>query len=877
MSKTASLFARFGIGITLLTPMAAHALELGHLDVRSALGQKLKADIPIEFNTAPDLKHVRIGLASQNEFAGAGLAWTSMLSHIKFHAVKKNGVYFVELSSDRAITQPYLQFLLRIDWPGGQLLREYTALLDPPYLLKQETTVAAPTASTQTMAAAPPPVQLPQPAAVATPPTQSVSSALPPPLLGPPNVKPLPEKATALAKSVASRMAGPQKIGPVGKGASLWSVARQLKARERAGVPQIAFALYRANRADFVRDNMNGLQRGAVLRVPSDATVRSVSRKEAVHALEVQSAAWNAFKGQMARHPLTVSSGSQPSGSASGPIEASGTGTHAPRRLLKIVGAGAAGSLQTGSARSVLRRDTGSLQEALASSQLENNHLQKRLQKLRQQLNATKRLLTIENKELAQLQAQFKAGHVALAATTGAPKPLAQPPKPLAQPIAAHPVPAPTHPAPQPAPIVRKPLAAAGAISPPATSLVDDIMASPLFVPAAGAVALLLLAFALYYRRRRQSIAEFEESILSGHISDTDPSGAEDSGKQNDASFLSDFSQGGMGNIHTDEVDPIAEAEVYLAYGRDEQAEEILKEAIQKDSMRHELRLRLLEIYHQRKDVRAFETMAEELYAALEGKRGRIWSRAEELGRKLSPENPLFRQAAASDAPGSDAPGVDAATVPGSALDRDTAVIAPPVGTEASPPQPGGSGNAEDSFSFSLDMPSFSSAGAAAGSEAGGQSDAPISGHVPPAQLFEGSAQDGLTDLTHTEAGEFSHEGPAAVEFDLELTPISVPGNEPISGDALKDLGVSPAAAGENLDWALETTETGETDVGATHDGIGEKGGNGSGEADTKLDLAKAYIDMGDADGARDILKEVLAEGDDHQKEEARRLESTLA
>ncbi|MHB1586599.1 MAG: FimV/HubP family polar landmark protein [Acidiferrobacteraceae bacterium] len=864
MSKTASLFARFGIGIALLAPMAAHALELGHLDVQSALGQKLKADIPLEFNTAPDLKRVQIGLASQDEFAGAGLPWTSMLRHIRLHAVKRNGAYFVELSSDRAITQPYLQFLLRIDWPGGQLLREYTALLDPPYLLKQETTVAAPTVSTQTMAAAAPPVRLPQPAPAAAPAAPLAAPVLPPPLLGPPNVKPLPVKATALAKSAVSPVAPPQKVGPLGKGASLWSVAQHLKAREQAGVPQIAFALYRANRTDFVRDNMNGLKRGAVLKVPSDAAVRSVSRSEAVHALEVQSVAWNAFKRQMARHPLTVASGTQPSGSATGPIEASGAGTHAPRRLLKIVGAGAAGSLPTGSARSVLRHDTGSLQEALASSQLENNHLQKRLQKLRQQLDATKRLLAIENKELAQLQVQFKAGHVA-SATTGVHKPSVQP-------TTAPAVPVPAKPAPHPAPIVRKPLAAPQVSSPPKTSLVDEIMASPLFVPAAGAVALLLLGLALYIRRRRQSIAEFEESILSGHISDTDPSGAEDSGKQNDASFLSDFSQGGMGNIHTDEVDPIAEAEVYLAYGRDEQAEEILKEAIQKDSMRHELRLRLLEIYHQRKDVRAFETMAEELYAALEGKGGRIWSRAEDLGRKLNPENPLFRQAAPSDSAG-----IDAETVPASALDRDTAVIeSPPVSTEAMSPPPAGSDNPEDSFSFSLDMPPSMSADIASEREAVAQSDAQIPGNELPAHRFEASAQDGPGDLTHAEGGASGREGPATVEFDLELTPLSLSDNEPISGDTLKDLGVFPATQGENLDWALETAETGEAESEAINDGISGSG-NGSGEADTKLDLAKAYIDMGDADGARDILKEVLAEGDDHQKEEARRLESTLA
>ena len=109
-----------------------------------------------------------------------------------------------------------------------------------------------------------------------------------------------------------------------------------------------------------------------------------------------------------------------------------------------------------------------------------------------------------------------------------------------------------------------------------------------------------------------------------------------------DTSFLTDFSQAGLGSIDTNEVDPIAEAEVYMAYGRDAQAEEILKEALIKDPGRHEIRLKLLEIYAGRKNLNAFEAVAGEMYAALGGQASPIWDKAAEMGRALDPQNPLY-------------------------------------------------------------------------------------------------------------------------------------------------------------------------------------------------------------------------------------------
>ena len=100
------------------------------------------------------------------------------------------------------------------------------------------------------------------------------------------------------------------------------------------------------------------------------------------------------------------------------------------------------------------------------------------------------------------------------------------------------------------------------------------------------------------------------------------------------SSFLTDFDKTGPGTIDTDEVDPVAEAEVYIAYGRDAQAEEILKEAMARDKGRHEIALKLLEIYHARKSATAFETVAKELRSAV-GEESPLWTKAAAMGAQI--------------------------------------------------------------------------------------------------------------------------------------------------------------------------------------------------------------------------------------------------
>lgn len=392
-----------------------------------------------------------------------------------------------------------------------------------------------------------------------------------------------------------------------------------------------------------------------------------------------------------------------------------------------------------------------------------------------------------------------------------------------------------------------------------------DMLGSYLMQAVAAVVALAGgLILLTYLRRRRAAEAEFEESILTDTDAMTEGATTDSGGTQGSTSsagstsFLSDFSQGGMGNISTDEVDPIAETEVYLAYGRDEQAEEILKDAVAKDPSRHELKLKLLEIYAQRKDVGAFETLAEELYAAQEGRGGDLWNHVAEMGRKLNPDNPMFQALAPADEPSlptslRTTPALKAASA-ADALDFE-----PPTGL----------GGAEASgLDFAPDSERVEQA------STGLDFDLDLEGSVTEPKAHAGAGEAPIPDTAELSAEEL-RAGMEEEALGLGEQPAENVGFDMTTEDREPQL---TAGQAEEPSWELGTG--GESELALE---TAAEAGVSTGEAEqwdetaTKLDLAKAYVDMGDAEGARSILDEVLAEGNDDQKRQAAELAAQLA
>jgi len=297
---------------------------------------------------------------------------------------------------------------------------------------------------------------------------------------------------------------------------------------------------------------------------------------------------------------------------------------------------------------------------------------------------------------------------------------------------------------------------------------------------------------------------------------------------------------------------------VYLAYGRDETAEEILKDAIIKNPERQELKVKLLEIYHQRNDVRGFETLAEELYASMGGRGGSLWQKVEDMGRKLNPENPMFKGGAPATAPKKPertmAGMSDTMTSPGLTAPAAAATGAIDFNQTMQAEAPSASAS-ETSIDFDLGFTQAPSA-------------------ESPSQVVEpealGSADADLGDI---DLGAVS-DAPASnsVDFDLGgLSSESPAVEEPAEPQA-------PAAdSGLDFNFGTASDESpSEVAVAEQSAGGGESGSAQWDETATKLDLAKAYIDMGDSEGARSILDEVMSEGNDTQKKQAQELSSQL-
>jgi pilus assembly protein FimV len=328
-------------------------------------------------------------------------------------------------------------------------------------------------------------------------------------------------------------------------------------------------------------------------------------------------------------------------------------------------------------------------------------------------------------------------------------------------------------------------------------SLLDLILANPLWL-GAGAVVLAMLAL-LGLRRRSVAEPEFQESILQEReVRPTRASApvvkeaaqaqpeAESRPRDSDSSLLSEFATSDLGAIQNQsEADPLAEADVYLAYGRYQQAEDLIRDALESEPGREDFSLKLFEIYAAAQNRSGFDAHAENVLASLESQDHPLWRKVVEMGRELNPQNPLYQSSAAQ--------------APELGDDRDRVA------------------EADNGLDFDMDL---------------GDASADLTSQEPP-----------LTDMDFDlGTGEDEQSPPEPAETE--------------SGDLDFDLGdLDLGGAGEN-----EPEEEGEGLLSNLD------------EVATKLDLARAYIDMGDPDGARSILEEVLEEGNEPQQEEARDL-----
>jgi pilus assembly protein FimV len=388
------------------------------------------------------------------------------------------------------------------------------------------------------------------------------------------------------------------------------------------------------------------------------------------------------------------------------------------------------------------------------------------------------------------------------------------------------------------------PLAPPPAVEPP--SFIDQLLDNPIVLPLAGVLVAVLGGLGLYRLRSRRpaSAAEtgFHESRLQpdsffggtgGQRVDTRD--AQNSGQSSMSYSLSQLDAIG-------DVDPVAEADVYLAYGRDLQAEEILKEALRANPTRLAIRLKLLEVYAKRRDTKGFEQLAVQLYAETKGS-GEDWSKAQELGRGIDPDNPLYQPGGApalhDDGPELRPEPMNASTLPQTALPSGAqaaaAAAAAHLGTDSmarSGPDTGPISGFDLALDLDLDAAEPVSPSAMAATQA-----MPASvEHAPMTMDFDISSRGART-------------APPAPDLSFDLSGMGVlPAPVP-----------SPVSASTDLDFDLgEPTQPGETHPDKLAEALDALGDDEGDPLLRQLELADEFRQIGDTEGAREVLQELI-------------------
>ncbi|HEX5388898.1 MAG TPA: FimV/HubP family polar landmark protein [Burkholderiaceae bacterium] len=873
---------RFGLRLSTLACAAAlvaglqvseaWALALGRATVQSGLGEPLRAEIDVPSITAEEAASLSLRIGGAEAFRAAGMEMNALLSDVQFNVVRRaDGRTTIRLQSNRPVSEPFLDLIVEAEWSAGRLVRGYTMLFDPPALR------SSPQAQAPLLPAAPAPVArpatpAPAPAAAAAAPPAPVAPA--PPAAARPPVASAP--APTPSASAPTRGGTEVQVRP---GDTAGRIAAAHKA-PNVSLDQMLVALLQNNPNAFIGNNVNRMKAGVVLNLPNAEQASAVDADTARRTIAAQSSDFNAFRQRLAGAAATVPAtpGSrESSGRIQTEVQDKASAAPAPDRLTLSKGAVAG-------------------REAEIAKQREKQEASTRVAELSRNIE-----------ELNKLQASQPAGTApAAAASAPAPAPAASSAPAVTAPAAAPaPVPAPA-PAEPPAPAPAPPPAPAPAPAPAAPkpaptpapaadsgSMLQGLMDNPLVLPAAGGLAALLGLLALLRLRKKKNNdagGPAEEGGQQGESFFSASGNQQAAGEEAAAGAASSMMYSPSQLDAAGDVDPVAEADVYLAYGRDAQAEEILKEAARLHPERVAVHSKLLEIYAKRGDKAAMEAVASEIYALTNGA-GEDWAHACRVAHPVDPDNTLYQlqgasrlsaatvsmpltdedpppPALATDAPApSSAAGLDldldfndAPTPepePAPDLELPELAEALPPAPEPAPAPADASPAPEDDFSvdFDLDLPTkpaTAEAPAPAPADDGlgldfeldlGAGDAPAPQELPPAAVGE-STEDPALDL---EAFNALASAP---------TPAAAP--------------AEPAPMALELDGLNLDLDTPVADSPSPLANIADP-------LETKLSLAEEFQAIGDTEGARSLAEEVRDEASGELKARAEAFLSSLA
>ncbi|WP_433588270.1 FimV/HubP family polar landmark protein [Pseudomonas koreensis] len=858
----------------------AHALGLGELTLKSTLNQPLVAEI--ELLDVKDLTAAEVvpSLASPEDFAKAGVDRQAFLNDLTFTPVlNASGKSVLRVTSSKPLSEPMVKFLVQVMWPNGRLLRDYSVLLDPSKFSPQTADAAAQPAPSQTITA---------PTTGATHPNQYTTT--------------------------------PRD--------TLWEIAA--KARTGGSVQQTMLAIQALNPDAFIDGNINRLKTGQVLRLPDSVESTALPQSKAIAEVAAQNEAWR----QGRRYVAKPGTGQQQLDATKRGRSNVGSGQSAKDNLslVSAESAKARGKGPAGDAKA-LSNKLAVTQESLDTTRRDNEELKSRMADLQSQLDKLQRLIELKNNQLAKMQADGSAA--APAANAAVPAITAElAATPPATPAEAAPTPesaiAPPVDTPAETPVVApKPVV-------DEDKTFNELLTNPILLGLIGGGAVVLLLLLLLLARRRKAQQEAEKHLrMARALAEEQEFSAEQDLPESSFEGLEVPAASVKLNtpapapapaavvapvvmaepIAAPLVAPAAErsddvldkAQSHINAGRLNQAAALLEEGVSLEPQRSDLRLKLMEVYGQQGDRDAFVAQERQLVA-----NGDNFAKVEELKKRFPA---MAVVAVAGLAAAAVAAELDAQYVKDLLLDEP----------EAPAPEPAPVADDLDSaFDLSLDdLDNITPV-----------EPAPVVEPEAPVELDEFPADDDLSfESVLQQQTEIKDNLDDLSDFDLDLDlgaePAPAPATDLADDDFLLDLDegvkdlspVEPAVVNEvpqddlelpaDFDLSLADemdTNPAEPDAFAAElndvnaeldrlsqsiaeptfteadaamgDDLGEDDFDflaGTDEAATKLDLAQAYIDMGDNDGARDILNEVLTEGDEKQRGEAKEMLSHLA
>lgn len=774
---------------SLVAASVAHALGLGDIRPGSGLNQPLNAEIQLVALRGVAPEEIRATIASADEFDRAGIERVYALNDLKLVVQgTADGEAVIKLRTNDAVREPFLNFIVELNWPNGRLLREYTLLLDPPVFADEAPVVTArprvqtPATTTGTVTSAPAPAR--QPSETAAP-----------------------------AAPVGNTMAGADSYGPINANDTLWSIASRVRPNDSVTVQQTLVAILKANPQAFINNNPNQMRQGETLRIPSADDIAAVPHRRALAE----------FVGAGA-----VVETARRSGSADGTSAGSGRLTLAAPPENFSTGKGGASR----EAAEVLNQENEALRGELGKLVDKTQKLEKLVQLKDQQLaavtgKAPDSTVPVEEPAPSTLTETPSAETGAVDTTDTSTMPdLATTEPAVSQPVVEEP------PVEKPK---KKPTTPAKPVEEP--SFLEDFLGENWLIYLLGLAGVIVggLGF-LFWKRRQVAEENFHESLLPLEPDDDDSMRIEDD--LNLPEVGEDFLAPPPVSASSENVttpaeavaDPLGESDIYIAYGKYEQAEQLLLRALQDDPHRHELRVKLLECYAEMQEQSKFRDQVAMFQDAIDAD-PQLAKQVAKLQQRAWPSDHFSTKTAPTPIPSAD-------DIFGSVgVGKTAAAPAPLEETSWAPTRKESvASDFDNEGEFNLDL-----------------------------------------DADLANLGKAETAAPAA-ELDLGVD------DSEFSFDLDEPANLSPKA---QADWQPEQEPT-PSRASAADDSFnlddmdsdlpsGDELGMGDiDEIATKLDLARAYIEMHEVDGAKEILQEVISEGNAQQKQEAQALLAKL-